>query len=68
VDDIAPRPLLIIHGAGDEIVAVSQSETLFARARNPKELLIHPEANHSFVWHRHWLQQTILSWLTRIEL
>lgn len=68
VDDIAPRPLLIIHGGEDEIVAVSQSETLFARARKPKELLIHPEASHSFVWHRHWLQQTILSWLTRIKL
>jgi len=66
VDRIAPRPILILHGTKDELVAISQSEALYTRAGDPKEYLIHPEANHSFVWHRSWLQQRILSWLTRV--
>lgn len=36
VDDIAPRPILFIHGAEDELIPVSNAERLFAAAGEPK--------------------------------
>jgi dipeptidyl aminopeptidase/acylaminoacyl peptidase len=63
VASIAPQPILIIHGSKDELVPISQSEALYERAWEPRELIIHPEANHSFVWHRNWLAQKIFKWL-----
>jgi hypothetical protein len=40
-------PLLIIHGAEDEIIPVEMSRRLFAKARAPKELYIIPGAHHN---------------------
>jgi fermentation-respiration switch protein FrsA (DUF1100 family) len=40
-------PLLIIHGADDEIIPVDMSRRLFAAARDPKELYIIPGAHHN---------------------
>lgn len=38
VAKLAPRPLLIIHGAADDVVPASDGDELFAAAREPKEL------------------------------
>jgi uncharacterized protein len=49
VDDIgriAPRPVLITHGALDEIVPVRHAYTLFKAAEEPKDLWIVPGARH----------------------
>jgi fermentation-respiration switch protein FrsA (DUF1100 family) len=46
VDKISPRPLLIIHGEEDELVSRDQAEDLFARAREPKELVWIPGGPH----------------------
>jgi fermentation-respiration switch protein FrsA (DUF1100 family) len=43
---IAPRPVLIAHGALDEIVPVRHAHTLFKAADEPKELWIAPAAYH----------------------
>jgi uncharacterized protein len=40
VDRIAPRPLLLIHGELDEMIKASDSERLYARAGEPKELWV----------------------------
>jgi dipeptidyl aminopeptidase/acylaminoacyl peptidase len=61
---IAPRPLLIVHGALDAVVPLAQSEALYAAAGDPRALIVHPEANHSFTRHRAWLFQTLLDWLS----
>ena len=65
---LAPRPLLVVHGGADEAVPVAQAEALFARADEPRKLVIHPEANHSFTWHRPWLRDQILGWLECLDL
>jgi dipeptidyl aminopeptidase/acylaminoacyl peptidase len=65
---LAPRPLFILHGRADEVVPVSQAETLYARAGEPRLLSVHPEANHSFTWHRPWLRDQILGWLKHLDL
>ena len=46
VDNIAPRPILFIHGDADKIVPVAMSQNLYAAAKDPKELWIVPGAGH----------------------
>jgi fermentation-respiration switch protein FrsA (DUF1100 family) len=43
---ISPRPILIAHGADDEIVPVQHAYSLFKAAGEPKELWIEPGAHH----------------------
>lgn len=47
LEDIAPRPILFVHGMDDEIVPVESSERMFAAASEPKELFLVPGAGHS---------------------
>jgi pimeloyl-ACP methyl ester carboxylesterase len=44
---IAPRPWLMIHGAKDAYIVPAIAEALFARAGEPKELWIVPDAKHN---------------------
>jgi fermentation-respiration switch protein FrsA (DUF1100 family) len=46
VDKISPRPLLLIHGQEDDLVAVEHAYKLYEQAREPKELVIIPGAGH----------------------
>ncbi len=46
VGKISPCPVLIMHGAADEGVPVSEAYRLYNAAREPKELWIVPGANH----------------------
>ena len=46
VTEIAPVPLLIIHGDADPIVPVSHAHALYAPAREPKQLRILPGGKH----------------------
>ena len=50
IKEIAPRPILLIHGAN----AHSRyfSETAYAAAAEPKELMIIPDANHIDLYDR----------------
>ncbi len=44
---LAPRPWLMIHGAKDAYIGPEIARTLFAEAREPKELWIVPKAKHN---------------------
>lgn len=46
VGRIAPRPLLIIHGAGDTLVPVEHAHQLYQAAGEPRELWVVPEIEH----------------------
>ena len=46
VDQIAPRPLLVIHGTADQRVTEPQVRRLFAAAKMPKTLWLVPGATH----------------------
>jgi fermentation-respiration switch protein FrsA (DUF1100 family) len=39
--------VLVLHGAGDEIIARSHADALFAAAPEPKRLVIVPGAGHN---------------------
>lgn len=46
IDDIAPRPLLIIHGTDDGLIDFRNGEALYAAAKEPKEKLWVEGADH----------------------
>ena len=46
VGRIAPRPALFIHAGNDTLVSPEESQSLYARAREPKQLLILPGVTH----------------------
>lgn len=46
VDNISPRPLLLVHGDQDDLVPVAHARELYERAGQPKELVIIPGAGH----------------------
>lgn len=43
---IAPRPLLLVHGGGDELVPVSHARRLYEIAGEPKQLVVIDGAGH----------------------
>jgi uncharacterized protein len=43
---ISPRPLLIIHGQQNALHSIEEARSLFAHAREPKELIEIPAAHH----------------------
>ena len=46
IGQISPRPVLIIHGGMDDKIGPSSGEQLYQAAKEPKELLLIPEAGH----------------------
>jgi uncharacterized protein len=48
---LAPRPLLMIHGASDTYIKPDMAEALYHRARQPKELWLVPNAKHNQALH-----------------
>ncbi len=46
IAQIAPRPVLLVHGSRDELVNVSHAYKLYARAGEPKQLIIIDGAEH----------------------
>ncbi len=46
VSEIAPRPLLLVHGSQDELVPVADAHKLYAGAGEPKRLVVVQGAGH----------------------
>ena len=46
VGDLAPKPLLLIHGTADEILPPRSSELIYERAGEPKRLMLFEGADH----------------------
>lgn len=60
---LAPRPLLLIHGARDPVLPPSSSEHVYAMARQPKELIVLEEAKHKLDEVSDKVMDTVRSWL-----
>jgi len=63
VAKISPRPLLLIHGGSDQRLPPSCSEYIYARALEPKELVILPDATHSLRQKRTEAYDLVRTWL-----
>lgn len=58
VAEVSPRRLLLMHGSHDVVVSSAISRLLYARAADPKELVIFPGEQHDFsVFHEEALDK-----------
>lgn len=53
VSNIAPTPLILIHGTADQVVPYDHAETLYDAASEPKELWTIPNGRHTDALGRH---------------
>jgi uncharacterized protein len=65
VEHLGAKPLLLIHAKGDEQVPYQHSEELYARAAEPKRLLLLEGGDHRSAQHDAEIQGESLRWLTR---
>ncbi len=62
VADIAPRPLLLVHGDSDQTVEVNHAHRLYHRAGEPRELVVIDGAGHR-LRHDNRAMAAIINWL-----
>jgi uncharacterized protein len=65
VDRIAPRPILFITTDNDRLVPPQESEAMYARARDPKRLVVLKSFGHYEVYGGHAFRQVMeetLAW------
>ncbi len=60
---LAPRPLLLVHCRGDEVVPFSLSERLYQAAGEPKELWAVEGGSHTSAQHDPDLQLQVIAWI-----
>src|SRR5262249_49644029 len=63
VNDLAPRPLLLLHGTADTILPHQSSEAIYERAQEPKTLKLMPGADHRFSGFGDELFSCVKDWL-----
>jgi dienelactone hydrolase len=66
VSQLAPRSLLLIHGTGDSVLPDRCSRDLYARAGEPKEIVLYPGDDHGITHHRSELLEALSHWTTRV--
>jgi len=66
VGGLGGRPLLILHGAADELILVGQAWQLYERAQEPKEIVIAEGGKHKLRLHR-GAMACALNWLKRVN-
>ncbi len=64
VGELAPKPLLLIHGAADEIIAPRSSELIFARAGEPRQLELIAGGDHRLSGFGERLLELVGEWLS----
>jgi fermentation-respiration switch protein FrsA (DUF1100 family) len=60
---LSPRPLLFIHGGDDEVLPAAGSRQLYARAGEPKELILYPGCRHGLDQCREQLDVDLKRWI-----
>jgi fermentation-respiration switch protein FrsA (DUF1100 family) len=63
VTRISPRPLLLIHCTGDEVIPAHVSTDLYARAGEPKTFWLLDGGDHRFAQHDPATTERTLAWL-----
>jgi pimeloyl-ACP methyl ester carboxylesterase len=67
VANLAPKPLLLVHGEADEVLPVSCSEYLYAQAGEPKQLVTYPGCHHGLDECRESLDHDLYEWLREVS-
>jgi len=64
VAQLAPRPLLLIHGTADTVLREESSRLIFARAKEPKTLKLFAGADHGLTQVGDEVHQLVSQWLS----
>jgi fermentation-respiration switch protein FrsA (DUF1100 family) len=65
VELLGTKPLLLIHAVGDERIPSEWSQELYARAIEPRKLILLPGGHHRSAQHDAEVQGVALRWLER---
>jgi fermentation-respiration switch protein FrsA (DUF1100 family) len=60
---LSPRPLLLIHGMDDQVLEATASETIYARAEEPKRLILYAGADHGLTQCAAELYDELAAWI-----
>jgi dienelactone hydrolase len=60
--DLSPKSLLILHGTEDQEMPDQYSRDLYARARDPKELVLYSGGNHELTGHTGLALDKLYAW------
>jgi len=63
VAQLAPRPLLLLHGTDDHVLSQRSSEALYERAGKPKMLKLFPGADHGLSQVADELLKLVAEWI-----
>ncbi len=66
VAKLSPKPLLLMHGEADEVLPASCSQDIYARAGDPKELILYPGCWHGLDQCRDALDRDLTRWLKEV--
>jgi pimeloyl-ACP methyl ester carboxylesterase len=66
VEQLSPRPLLLIHGETDEILPPRCSHDIFHRANDPKELILYPGCMHGLDQCAAALDRDLTAWIENV--
>jgi uncharacterized protein len=65
VELMGSKPLLLIHARGDDQIPADSSEELYARASDPRKLILLPGGHHRSAQHDAELHGIALRWMER---
>lgn len=63
IDQISPRPLLLIHGTSDEVLPDTCSKQLYQWANQPKQIILYPGCGHVLNECREPLDKDLEDWI-----
>lgn len=66
VGRLSPKPVLFAHGESDEILLPACSRDLYARAGDPKELILYPGCRHGLDQCREAIDRDLMRWLRKV--
>jgi fermentation-respiration switch protein FrsA (DUF1100 family) len=66
VDRLSPKPVLFIHGEADEVLPADCSRDLYARAGEPKALILYSGCRHGLDQCREALDQDLTGWINQV--
>src|SRR5690606_39135217 len=58
--EVLGRPLLLVHGAEDEILSHEASEDIYRRAEDPRRLVLFADTGHNLAAAQHRLEELLL--------
>jgi fermentation-respiration switch protein FrsA (DUF1100 family) len=66
VAGLSPKPVLFIHGEDDEILPAACSRELYARAGEPKGIILYPGCRHGLDQCQNALDRDLTAWLAGV--